>query len=332
MRQSEIKTQLQLRARVLQALRSFFDAADYLAVETPIRTGALGRAWKRLRESQGPERHALRLRWAAATAPMLAICVVLGVAVARAEAPNPPTFLATKAIHTTEKPDPQPPDAGKGAAQNVGSTEARERPATKQTPHEPKKKQARDGVQASGRKDAPAKEEAPGKDRKRKNAAAVPVATGPVSAIGDSVLLGSAGALQREVDGLSVLDAEVGMQVSYATDILRSRRAAGQLGETVIVHLGNNGTFTADQFDEMMRVLSGVERVIFVNVRVPRAWETPNNEVLSAGVREYPNAELVDWYSASAGQPHLFVTDGVHLQPPGQRLYADTISARIENR
>ena len=40
MRQSDIKTQLQLRARVLQALRSFFDAADYLAVETPIRIPA----------------------------------------------------------------------------------------------------------------------------------------------------------------------------------------------------------------------------------------------------------------------------------------------------
>jgi hypothetical protein len=143
-------------------------------------------------------------------------------------------------------------------------------------------------------------------------------------------MLGSAAVVQKEVDELSVMDAEVGMQVSYALDVLRSRRAAGQLGETVIVHLGNNGAFTADKFDEMMRVLSDVDRVIFINVRVPRAWETSNNEVIYAGVQQHSRAELIDWYSASAGQPELFVTDGVHLQPPGQRFYAATIDARIQ--
>ncbi len=52
--------------------------------------------------------------------------------------------------------------------------------------------------------------------------------------------LGSAATLQEEVDEQSVVDAQVGMQVSYAIDVLRSWRAAGQLGETVVVHLGNN--------------------------------------------------------------------------------------------
>jgi lysophospholipase L1-like esterase len=52
--------------------------------------------------------------------------------------------------------------------------------------------------------------------------------------------------------------------------------------------------------------------------------------VIYEGVQEYPKAELVDWYSATAGRPELFVTDGVHLQPPGQRLYAAMISAQIE--
>jgi len=40
MRQSTLKTALLLRARVQQALRAFFDAAGYLAVETPIRIPA----------------------------------------------------------------------------------------------------------------------------------------------------------------------------------------------------------------------------------------------------------------------------------------------------
>ena len=140
-------------------------------------------------------------------------------------------------------------------------------------------------------------------------------------------MLGSANPLQRRVDELSVMDAEVGMQVATAIEILRSHRATGQLGDVVVVHLGNNGTFTGRQFNQMMRVLSGVDEVVFVNVSVPRAWEAPNNEVISAGVQRYPNTTLVDWKAASAGHPEYFVSDGVHLQPPGQRIYADLIAA-----
>ncbi|MGD9330971.1 MAG: EF-P lysine aminoacylase EpmA [Desulfobacterales bacterium] len=40
MRQKQINTQLLLRARVLRALRSFFESRDYLEVETPIRIPA----------------------------------------------------------------------------------------------------------------------------------------------------------------------------------------------------------------------------------------------------------------------------------------------------
>jgi hypothetical protein len=155
------------------------------------------------------------------------------------------------------------------------------------------------------------------------------VPVGPVSAVGDSVMLGAADQLYRDIDNLTVMDSEVGLQASAAIDILRWRRASGQLGDVVIVHIGNNGIFTARQFDEMMRILAGVRRVVFVNVNVPRAWERPNNEVLAQGVRRYPNAVLVDWYSASAYHPEFFVSDGVHLRIRGQRVYADLISERL---
>ena len=90
-----------------------------------------------------------------------------------------------------------------------------------------------------------------------------------MSAIGDSVMLGAVEGLQKEIQGLTVVDAEVGLQVYAAIDILQSRRASGQLGDVVVVHLGNNGTFTKGQFDQIMRTLSGVDRVVFVNVSGP---------------------------------------------------------------
>jgi hypothetical protein len=96
----------------------------------------------------------------------------------------------------------------------------------------------------------------------------------------------------------------------------------------VVVHIGNNGPFTAEQFDEMMGVLSGAREVLVVNTTVPDGYSwAPNNEVLADGVRRYPNRTvLVDWHAASAGHPGFF-WDGLHLTPRGARAYADLIAA-----
>jgi lysophospholipase L1-like esterase len=77
-----------------------------------------------------------------------------------------------------------------------------------------------------------------------------------------------------------------------------------------------------------MDVLSGVQRVLMVNVTIPDGHSyVPNNEVLADGVRRYPNkVVLVDWYTASYGHPEYF-WDGLHLTPQGARAYADTIAA-----
>jgi lysophospholipase L1-like esterase len=150
-----------------------------------------------------------------------------------------------------------------------------------------------------------------------------------VTAIGDSVMLSAAPTLEQTLPNMGI-NAAVGRQVSAAIDILRARRAAGQLGAIVVVHLGNNGTFTARQFDEMMQVLAGVKRVVFVNVKVPRPWEGPNNTALADGVKRYPNAVLVDWHTASANRPELFWSDGIHLNPEGAKVYADLIAASIK--
>ena len=307
---------------------------SYRYVEQPIRHGALSRAWRAFRRADGPSRRGLALRWSGYVTPVVALSVVVGVAVARAEAPEPPAYLATQEIHTATEPAPEEAPAAASSPQNAPPPEIknRQKAPAEPTPTEPtQRRDPAEGKRGSGTAgtETEDKQNAGENVQEAEKDGAVPAPAGPVSAIGDSVMLGSVGPLQKEVD-LSVLDAEVGMQVPYAVDVLRSRRAAGQLGETVVVHLGNNGAFTRGQFEEMMQVLAGVDRVVFVNVRVARAWETPNNEVISAGVARHPNAELIDWYSASAGQPELFVSDGVHLQPPGQRLYAAMIRERLE--
>jgi hypothetical protein len=156
-------------------------------------------------------------------------------------------------------------------------------------------------------------------------------ASGTVTAVGDSVMLGAVDALQQDVPNLTVIDARGNRQAPEAIALLGQLRAAGKLGDVVVVHIGDNGVFTAEEFDEMMRVLSGVRKVLVVNTTVPVGHSrAPNNEVLAAGVQRYPNrAVLVDWHAASAGHPEYF-WDGLHLTTPGAKAYAGLISAAYE--
>lgn len=153
-----------------------------------------------------------------------------------------------------------------------------------------------------------------------------------ITAIGDSVMLGAARELARVLGGIAPteVDALKSRQVSQAINVIRAKRDGGQLGDVVVIHMGTNGTFTAKQFDQMMLLLADVRKVIFVNLKVPRQWESNNNKVIAEGAQRYPNTVLVDWRGASAGQPLLFAKDGIHLQVAGARLYTSLIAAQVQ--
>jgi hypothetical protein len=166
-----------------------------------------------------------------------------------------------------------------------------------------------------------------------KTTSATTASAGWVSAVGDSVMLGAIDPLQQEVPNLGLLDAQGSRQPSDAIDVLRRYGAGGHLGDAVVVHIGNNGPFTDEQFDEMMQTLAGVNKVLIVNLtvppRVPDPVAVPNNTVLADGVRRYPNAVLVDWHAASADHPEFFAEDGIHLTLEGAQAYAKLIASSL---
>jgi peptidoglycan/LPS O-acetylase OafA/YrhL len=150
--------------------------------------------------------------------------------------------------------------------------------------------------------------------------------------VGDSVMVGTARELQAALAGRTLeIDAAVGRQMKTAIELLRERRDAGQLGSTVIIHIGNNSPISTRQFDDMMSLLTDVPHVIIINLKVPRRWQDPNNDILAAGVSRYPNAQLLDWHAASVSHPEFFRRDGLHLLPPGQRFLASLIVEAMQN-
>lgn len=121
------------------------------------------------------------------------------------------------------------------------------------------------------------------------------------------------------------VDAIVGRQASATVDLLQDLRAAGPLPPFVVVHIGNNGTLREHQFEAMMKLLADVPHVVFVNTKVPRRWQDPNNAVLRAGALKHTRVKLVDWLSHSEGHPEWFRKDGYHLEPQGAEAYASML-------
>jgi hypothetical protein len=142
-------------------------------------------------------------------------------------------------------------------------------------------------------------------------------------------MLGAAREMQRVLPGLTV-DAKVSRHMGAAIEILRQRRKAGQLGEFVVVHIGDNGFIKPGQFDELMQLLVDVPRVIVFNLKEPRRWEEPNNLIIADTVRRYSNAVLIDWRGATLDHPEYFGKDGIHIGLAGARAYTTFIAAQVQ--
>lgn len=149
-------------------------------------------------------------------------------------------------------------------------------------------------------------------------------ANGILTAIGDSVMLGVAPHLLDKVKKSSV-DAEVSRQASGVLERVEALAAADLLAPTVVIHTGTNGIVTEDQLRSMLDILSDRDRVVVVNVNVPRRWTDPNNEIIASVVPDYPNAAIADWASVSAGRSDYFVSDGVHPTWDGTKAFVKEI-------
>lgn len=146
-------------------------------------------------------------------------------------------------------------------------------------------------------------------------------------AVGDSVMLGAKSQLRER--GVDVVDAAVSRQAATGPGLLRKR--GEKLPEHVVVHLGTNGTYTLDMCKELIRTAGKQRRVYLVTIKVPRKWESVNNEMLRACDRAFRSDRVVllDWYAVATENPSYVYADGVHLRPEGARAFARMIERAV---
>lgn len=152
----------------------------------------------------------------------------------------------------------------------------------------------------------------------------------PIFLLGDSVMVGATDELVKRIPNAS-LDSQVGRQLSKGIEILTQRKNNNTLSDTVIIHLGNNSPITPKQIDDLVSLLTEKRKIVFVNLKLPRNYETANNQLLDEAAKKHPNIRVVDWHSRSMNASNVFGKDGIHLLGNGAKLYAELISNALLN-
>ncbi len=149
-----------------------------------------------------------------------------------------------------------------------------------------------------------------------------------VTVIGDSVMVEVGLELKKLFPDILV-DAAIGRQMYQAPQIIKNLKDQGRLGKTVVIELGANGAFTEKQFMDILNLLGNDRRIVVINTRVPKPWESVVNQILAQTAATAPNIELVNWYSASSGHNEYFYADGVHLQAAGVQAYVALVAEAV---
>jgi hypothetical protein len=165
----------------------------------------------------------------------------------------------------------------------------------------------------------------------------VPIYFDRITFIGDSVMLGALTNVGNDgveetfrediatISSQATVSAAKNRQWYELRGIIRDLDAKDELGEIVVIHLGNNGVIDERIVTESLELLTEVQKVLLVNVRVPRRWENKVNNLLNDAAETFQNAQVVDWYSISNNNPQFFSRDGVHTVPSGAKHYVNAI-------
>jgi peptidoglycan/LPS O-acetylase OafA/YrhL len=293
---------------------------SYRYVEMPVRDGAVGRLWadwSRRTALARPSRIGLVI---AATAGVLLV-LDAGLTMVRE-----PTFQDALGGQTS---------VGAGRLTAAAAPAAAPKTATRPPPAPIPK----DGTRPTPArpKATPTPSPSQAKNRARATATARPASTGrvssasPTTAVGDSVMLAAANALDAEFPRITV-DADVSRMPKRIFDRIRERKRVGRLGDVVVIGAGTNGRIRSADLTALLTLLKDRRRVVLVTCHGDRSWISQSNTVIRRAAKRFGsgNVRLADWDAYAAGHRRSLYRDGIHPRPgAGAKAYAGLVRAAV---
>ncbi|WOQ69285.1 acyltransferase family protein [Microbacterium limosum] len=157
----------------------------------------------------------------------------------------------------------------------------------------------------------------------------VAIAGDQVTAVGDSVMLASAGGLMDRLPGIQV-DAAVSRSMHAAPGILESLSGSGQLRPFVVLALGTNGPVDDAALSRAADIAGPDRTLVLVNAYAPRDWIPGVNSDLEAFAATRENVVIADWSATAAAHTDLLAGDRIHPGQAGGRLFAETVASAVQ--
>jgi peptidoglycan/LPS O-acetylase OafA/YrhL len=150
-----------------------------------------------------------------------------------------------------------------------------------------------------------------------------------ISAVGDSVMLASAGGLLDRFPGIQI-DAAVSRSMWAGPGILENLADSGHLRRYVVIALGTNGPVNEPSLEAMVRIAGPHRTVVLVTAFAPRDWIAGVNADLAAFAKAHPGVVVSDWSRAIAKHTDLLAGDSIHPGAAGGRIFAETVAATLD--
>ncbi len=279
-------------------------AASWRFIEEPIRHGALGRLWERVRQHGWAPRRLGPAGWVTASA-VVANSVVCAVGL---------SGLVNKSFEPTGGPTAILPTIPRHRSRPTTTTTTTTTVVVGPTlPHTTTKggSPGHGGVPVTTTTTAPP----------------APPGQG-VTAIGDSIMIDAAPYLRQKLPGIEI-DAVVGQQLYQVLAQAPHLRKEGVVGNRLILELGTNGGYTPAQLTTLLHELGPMRRIVLVNAHVDRPWEQEVNQTIAQVAKTYPDVTVVNWYHLGSLHPSYFYPDGIHLDPTGAQWFAGILAQAI---
>lgn len=279
---------------------------SYRYLETPIRRDGFRSRVRRAWDSVGPAGWRSRVR--------VSLCGALVVALAS-------IGTAAMASTTTTEADEYIQQGEKDLQQSPAPTAKPAPSSAAPAPQNSQEPSATLTIPAAPQTQSPA---APAGD--------APVIDGSnVTAIGDSVMVASSGALQRQLPGISI-DAKVSRQMKEAPDLVAGMARSGTLRGTVVIGLGTNGPFSIATL-ERIRTAAGNRTIVFVNTFDNKDWMSVVNQRLADYAKDHqPQVRVADWCDHIRGRTDLLASDQTHPGRTGATIYATAVVHAISQQ
>ena len=150
-------------------------------------------------------------------------------------------------------------------------------------------------------------------------------------AVGDSVMLGAA----RQLEELGfVVDAQESRAWINGLDFVQRLGAQDRLPQVLVIHLGTNSRIGQEGMDDMMAAVADVPQVLLVTNDIPTFpdVQAENNSLMIAAEAAYENVKVLYWGDGNAANcpGDCFASDGIHLKTAGREYYATLIDTVLE--